>query len=147
MILRRSSTLADGACIGALLALTLAVYAPALFGGKVLLPADIVPLMAPYSATARERFPEFRFAQNQLHGPIFEYYSWRHYARERIRVGEVPLWNPYELSGNVLLANSQSAVLYPPNVLLYLFSLPTGINLVTALHTFLTGLFMFGLLR
>jgi len=59
-----------------------------------------------------------------MHGPIFEYYSWRHYARERIRAGEVPLWNPYELGGNVLLANSQSAVLYPPNLLLYV--LPSG---------------------
>src|SRR5437879_7777441 len=86
-------------------------------------------------------------AQNQMLGPIFEYYSWRHYARERIRAGEVPLWNPYELGGNVLLANSQSAVLYPPNLLLYLLPLPIGINLVTALHTLLTGLMMLGMLR
>lgn len=131
----------------ALLAATLAVYAPALFGGRVLLPADIVPLMRPWSATASTRFPDFRTAQNQMLGPIFEYYSWRHYARERIHRGEVPLWNPRELGGNVLLANNQSAVLYPPNVLLYVLPLPTGINLVTALHTFLTGLFLFGFLR
>src|SRR5207248_9362750 len=138
---------ANATCILVLFAATVAVYFPALFLGKVLLPADIVPLMAPWAATAREKFPDYRFAQNQLHGPIFEYYSWRHYARERMRAGEVPLWNPYELSGNVLLANSQSAVLYPPNLLLYLFPLWYGINIVTALHTFLTGLFMFLLLR
>jgi hypothetical protein len=138
---------ADLLCVALLLAVTLAVYAPALFRGRVLLPADIVPLMPPWAATARERFPDYRFAQNQMLGPIFEYYSWRYYARERIRQGEVPLWNPYELGGNVLLANNQSAALYPPNFLLYLFPLPTGINLVTALHAFLTGLFMFGLLR
>jgi hypothetical protein len=134
-------------CVAVLLVITLAVYAPALFGGRVLLPADIVPLMRPWSATARERFPDFRFAQNQMHGPIFEYYSWRHYARERILAGEAPLWNPYELGGNVLLANSQSAVLYPPNILLYALPLWVGINLVTALHTFLTGGFLFFLLR
>jgi hypothetical protein len=137
----------DRLCVLALLLATLAVYAPALFGGKALLPADIVPLMRPWAVTAREKFPDFRFAQNQMHGPIFEYYSWRHYARERLHAGEVPLWNPYELGGNVLLANSQSAVLYPPNLLLYLLPLPAGINLVTALHTFLTGFFLFGLLR
>lgn len=145
--LSKSSKRVDILCIVVILALTLGVYAPALFGGRALLPADIVPLMRPWSATAREKFPEFRFAQNQMHGPIFEYYSWRHYARERLHAGEVPLWNPYELGGNVLLANSQSAVLYPPNLLLYIFSLPVGINLVTALHTFLTGCFMFWLLR
>ncbi len=140
-------TRADVIAVVSLLAVTLAVYAPALFGGKVLLPADIVGLQKPFSAQARERFPTFRFAQNQLHGPIFEYYSWRAYSRGRLKLGEVPLWNPHEMSGNVLLANSQSAVLYPPNVLLWLLPLPVGINLVTALHTFLTGLMLFGLLR
>src|SRR5579872_6494920 len=109
----RHTRISDLLCVLVLFVLTLAVYAPALFGGRVLLPADIVPLMRPWAVTARERFPDLRFTQNQMHGPIFEYYSWRHYARERIRVGEVPLWNPYELGGNVLLANSQSAVLYP----------------------------------
>jgi hypothetical protein len=137
----------DLLCILALFLLSLVWYAPALFGGKVLLPADIVPLMRPWAAHAGEKYEPYAFAQNQMHGPIFEYYSWRHYARSRILAGEVPLWNPNELSGNVLLANSQSAVLYPPNALLYLFPLHVGINLVTALHTFLTGLFMYLLLR
>lgn len=137
----------DAVCVAVLLLCTLGFYWPALFGGKVLLPADIVPLMRPWSVAARDRGIELGPAQNQLLGPIFEYYSWRHYARERIRAGEVPLWNPLELSGNVLLANSQSAVLYPPNLLLYLLPLWQGINWVTALHTLLTGLFLYTLLR
>ncbi len=137
----------DAICLLLILLATLIFYAPALFTGKTLLPADIVPLMPPWSETSRERFPEFRATQNQMLGPIFEYYSWRYYARDRIRQGEIPLWSPYELGGNVLLANSQSAVLYPPNLLLYLFPLPVGINLVTFLHTLLTGWMMYGLLR
>lgn len=138
----------DLGCVLALLSATLAYYAPALFFGRVLLPSDVVPVMRPWVATVNDRFPEeSRFAQNQMLGPIFEYYSWRYYARERIRVGEIPLWNPYEMSGNVLLANSQSAVLYPPNLLLYALPLWVGINLVTALHMFLSGLFLFLLLR
>ncbi len=112
-----------------------------------MLPADTVPLMRPWGLHAQEKFPNFKFSQNQLHGPIFEYYSWRYVARERILTGEVPLWNPYELGGNVLLANSQSAVLYPPNAALYLFSLPMGINLVTLFHTLLTGMSMYWLIR
>lgn len=146
---RRSANprLADAICVLLLLVVTMGVYAPSLFGGRVLLPADIVPIMRPWANQGKEKFADHRNAQTQMHGPIFEYYSWRHYAGERIRQGEVPLWNPYELSGNVLLANSQSAVLYPPNLLLYLFPIHVGINLVTALHTFLTGLFMFGLMR
>jgi hypothetical protein len=124
-----------------------ALHGPAIVGGRVLLPADIVLLMRPWMPMAHEQFPDFRFAQNQLLGPIFEYYSWRHYARERIRAGEVPLWNPLEMGGNVLLANSQSAVLYPPNVLLYLLPLWMGINMATLLHSAVTGLLMLGFLR
>lgn len=137
----------DLLCAAALLAVTLTIHAPALFGGRVLLPADIVPLMRPWAVSAPERFPDLVAAQNPMIGPIFEYYSWRYAVRERLRQGEVPLWNPYAMSGNVLLANSQSAVLYPPNLLLWALPLATGINLVTALHTFLAGLFAFGFLR
>jgi len=118
-----------------------------LLRGKVLLPADIVLLMRPWAESARDRFPEHRFAQNPMLGPIFEYYSWRYQVRQRMRQGEIPLWNPMEMSGNVLLANSQSAPLYPPNVLLYVLPLWLGINLVTFLHTALTGLLMYGFLR
>ncbi len=123
------------------------LHGPAIVRGRVLLPADVVLLMRPWGLAARDRFPEFRFTQNQMLGPIFEYYSWRYQARERLRAGEVPLWNPMEMSGNVLLANSQSAVLYPPNLLLYVLPLWLGINLVTLLHTVITGLLMYAFLR
>ncbi len=126
---------------------TLVVYGPALVRGRVLLPGDLVQLMRPWSVNYRSRFPDLRFAQNQLHGPVFEYYPWRSYARQSLREGRVPLWNPYELAGNVLLANNQSAVLYPPNALLTLLPLAGGFNAVALLHTLITGLLMFGLLR
>ncbi|MCX6362414.1 MAG: hypothetical protein NT029_21685 [Armatimonadetes bacterium] len=133
-------------CATVFLAAT-AAYGPALARGRVLLPADLVQLMRPWSVNYRSRFPDLRFAQNQLHGPIFEYTPWRSYARQSMRAGRVPLWNPYELTGNVLLANNQSAVLYPPNALLTLLPLAAGINAVALLHALVTGLLMFGLLR
>lgn len=125
----------------------LVVYGPALVRGRVLLPADLVQLMRPWSVNYRSRFPDLRFAQNQMHGPIFEYTPWRSFARRSLREGRVPLWNPYELTGNVLLANNQSAVLYPPNALLTLLPLAAGFNMVALFHTLATGLLMFGLLR
>ena len=137
----------DVVCVLGVIGAALVLHGPAIVRGRVLLPADVVLLMRPWGLNARSRFPEFRFTQNQMLGPIFEYYSWRHYARERMRAGELPLWNPRELAGNVLLANSQSAVLYPPNLLLYLLPLWVGVNLVTLFHSIATGLLMYGLLR
>jgi hypothetical protein len=138
---------ADIVCVLILLALPFLFFSPAIFTGRVLLPADTILLMRPWGIAGLQRFPNFHFAQNQMHGPIFEYYSWRHYAREQMRKGIIPLWNPYELGGNVLLANNQSAVLYPLNLLLYILPLPTGMNILTLLHSFLTGFFLYGLLR
>jgi hypothetical protein len=134
------------ACLAIVLA-ALALHGPAIMRGRVLLPADVILLMRPWGPVAVERFPDIRHAQNQLLGPMFEYYPWRHYARARLRSGEVPLWNPYEMGGNALLGNSQSAVLYPPNAALYLLPLWVGINLVTLFHTTVTGLLMLGFLR
>lgn len=143
----RTAARTDLVCVTCIVLAAMLMHGHGLLRGRVLLPADIVLLMRPYGEAARTRFPEFRFAQNQMLGPIFEYYSWRHQVRQRIRAGEVPLWNPLEMSGNVLLANSQSAVLYPPNVLLYIFPIWIGINLVTLFHTLATGLLMYGFLR
>ena len=38
-------------------------------------------------------------------------------AAHQIRTGAVPLWNPYEGAGSPLLANAQSAALFPPTML------------------------------
>lgn len=39
------------------------------------------------------------------------------YQAERLGAGEVPLWNPYNLGGHPFLADTQSAVFYPPRLL------------------------------
>lgn len=42
-------------------------------------------------------------------------------AIDLFREGKFPLWNPYMLSGTPLLANIQSSVLYPLNLLFFIF--------------------------
>ncbi len=39
------------------------------------------------------------------------------YLAERLRAGQIPLWDPYLFAGAPFLANSQAGVLYPPNLL------------------------------
>jgi len=50
-----------------------------------------------------------------------------------IQAGRLPLWNPYSFFGFPHLANLQSGVLYPPNLLL-LLGFPLGFNLSLVLH-------------
>lgn len=46
-----------------------------------------------------------------------ELYPWKHLVIDEIKQGRLPLWNPYNFSGSPLLANHQSAVMYPLNFL------------------------------
>lgn len=47
-------------------------------------------------------------------------YPWKTFALESLESFQIPLWNPYSFSGAPLLANFQSAVFYPLNIV-YLF--------------------------
>lgn len=75
------------------------------------------------------------------------YYPLRGFAREMIREGKFPLWNPYILCGNPLFATLQSQVLYPISVIYYVFSMAKGFVFYTVLHFVLAGIFLYILLR
>ncbi len=55
---------------------------------------------------------------------------------EAVKGGELPLWNPYSFSGQPLLASLQTAILYPPNLLLLFLPLDFAFNLTIAVHFF-----------
>ena len=46
------------------------------------------------------------------------FYPYRDYAARAIREGSIPLWNPYLFLGAPFLANPQTAVFYPLNLVL-----------------------------
>jgi hypothetical protein len=57
----------------------------------------------------------------------------KHFLRERLWSGELPLWNPYVYLGTPFLASLQSGVLYPPSAFL-LLPFPLGLNLFLIGH-------------
>jgi len=129
-----------------LVALAVAFFGRAVFTGKVLLPLDVLLVMVPWKFQAHQ-FPWFRIAQNPMIDPIQQYYPWRHFAVESLRQGTIPLWNPYAFCGTPFVANLQSAVFYPPNLLFLLMPMGLGFTATVVLHCALAGIFMFGLLR
>lgn len=86
-------------------------------------------------------FYKIAFTNRVLVGlDVFTYfYPYRDYASEVLRSGRLPLWNPYLFMGTPLLANSQAAVLYPPNWLLMWLSAPKQVAWSIVLHVWLTG--------
>jgi hypothetical protein len=61
---------------------------------------------------------------------ILENYIWKKFIRESIAAGEIPLWNPYVLSGQPFLANGQHSGLYPFSILFYIMPLVACLWLV-----------------
>ncbi len=78
---------------------------------------------------------------------IAQFYPWRLFAARTVHTGYIPLWNPYQFCGTPFLANSQSAPLYPGNILFYLLPVQRAFGFTAVLHLTLCGWFTWLFLR
>ena len=77
-------------------------------------------------------YPMYRFAAQSLHS------------------GELPLWNPFLYAGAPFLADNQSGLFYPPNLLLFLFNPKPSYRAIEGLvlfHFWLAGTSLYLCLR
>lgn len=70
---------------------------------------------------------------------VDQFLPWKMFAREELLHGRLPLWNPYHFAGAPFLADMQSAVLYPVDLLLLPFPPERAFGLSLWLHTILAG--------
>ncbi|HEX3581290.1 MAG TPA: hypothetical protein VH087_05985 [Thermoanaerobaculia bacterium] len=63
----------------------------------------------------------------------------RWFTAEQLRAGSLPLWNPYNASGEAWLANPQTAVFYPPAWLFLILPFPTAYVSFLLFHSLLLG--------
>lgn len=74
-------------------------------------------------------------------------YPWKKLTIDTYKSGQIPFWNPYSFSGNPHLANFQSAVLSPFNLLFFIFPFIDAWSLLILLQPVLAGFFMYLMLR
>jgi hypothetical protein len=116
------------------------------FAGDVFLPAGLLGHVAPWkNHLGLDTLPPW----NPLRWDgIAQFYPWRHFAAQSVRAGTIPLWNPYQFCGTPFVANSQSAVFYPGNLLFYLMpDTACAFGYSAVLHLTLCGWFTYLLLR
>jgi hypothetical protein len=65
---------------------------------------------------------------------LLYFYPLRDFAAETLRAGRLPLWNPYSFMGAPFLANPQTAVFYPPNLLLSWLPVERSVSWNIAAH-------------
>ena len=120
--------------------------APTLFGGRVLLPTDVLYTFEPWQSFAGQL--GVGIPHNHLIGDmVIQNLSWKGFAREVAWSRDVPLWNPHLFAGVPFLAAGQYQVLYPLAFFFYLLPVPWAYAPYTWLHLALAGLFMYAYLR
>ncbi len=125
-----------------LISALLVFFWPAVFGGRVLLPADMIfdndPLWQPLA-------PEgYVHPANQiLSDQVYAFFPWRVFAVRLLTQGHLPLWNPYISGGQPFVGNAQSAIFSPFNLLGYLFPLYSSYVVTAILRLFVAGISTF----
>ncbi|MFW5697252.1 MAG: hypothetical protein ACOCX1_01685 [Fimbriimonadaceae bacterium] len=117
----------------------LPIWQPLILGDSIG-PFDQIMAMDPWQKEA----PEESWDVLQADG-VLQFFFWRDLVLQGWAVGDLPFWNPYQLMGTPLLANSQSGALYPPHIVVGLIFIPLGtttgaITFLAWAHLFWAGL-------
>jgi len=99
---------------------------------------------APWSANSQFWGPVKNGAMPDI---ITQIYPWKNLVIDSWKTGQVPLWNPYSFSGTPLLANYQSAVFSPFNILFFILPFVDAWSILVLLQPLLAGLFMYLFIR
>lgn len=84
---------------------------------------------------------------NAMPDVIDEIYPWKHFTIEQLKKGQLALWNPYSFAGTPHLADSQSTVLSPFNVLFLFLPFVDAWSLFILLQPLLAGIFIYLFLK
>ena len=124
-------------------------FKPFFLENKLPIPSDtIVGLYHPFRDLFSKDYPNgIPFKNSLITDPVRQQYPWRELAITALKKFELPLWNPYNFSGVPLLANFQSAVFYPFNLLFFILPINIGWSVLIMLQPLLAGIFLYSYLR
>jgi hypothetical protein len=84
---------------------------------------------------------------NAMPDIIDQMYPWKYFTTQSFKHGQIPLWNPYNFAGNPHVANFQSAVFSPFNILFFILPFIDAWSILVLLQPLLAGLFMYLFMR
>ncbi len=100
----------------------------------------LVNFFAPWTA-----YPGFAspVKNNAMPDVISQIVPWKVFTIDTFKNLQIPLWNPYSFSGTPHLANYQSSVLSPFNLIFFILPFIDAWSLLILLQPFLAGIFMY----
>lgn len=150
----RRPSLRDAGAYACFLLLACALLWPVVLRGEALLPLQYAASFYPWKQ-AGEGLPQPAERligalppwNSLLADSVLQYLPWRHFTRESLHAGYLPLWNPHQFCGTPFVANYQSALFYPFNALFWLLPVVHAFGVSAILHLFLAGAFVYLYLR
>lgn len=125
--------------------LVVLIFFSPIFNNRLPIPADtIIGLYHPFRDLYSKNYPRgIPFKNFLITDPVRQQYPWSKHAVEKIKNFELPLWNPYNFSGTPLMANMQSAVFYPLNILFFVLPFDFAWSFKVFLQPLFGGIFIF----
>lgn len=116
----------------------------ALRPGRVLSPADVLLVESSFREPGS---PPHEPANRLLMDPVLQFQPWLAFNRAEIRAGRLPTWDPYAGCGAPHLANAQSAVFDPFNLIIMFGPWPAALAWTAAARLSFAGMGAFLLAR
>ncbi len=108
-------------------------------GASRQLPTAYCLLILALAATALFILPLFRQEVFTLRDHLDYFQPLRWFTAAELQAGRIPLWNPYNASGEPWLANPQTGVFYPPSWLFVVLPFTTAYTLYLLSHLIVLG--------
>lgn len=118
------------------------------FKGQIPFPGDLLVGANPFSSSSFGGYAPGG-VPNKAQGVdvIRELYPWKHFVIEMFQKGQIAFWNPYDFSGNPMMANFQSGAFYPLNLVFFTLPFNGGWTIFIFLVPLLSALFTYLYLR
>lgn len=127
--------------------ITLLFFWP-IFKGYIPFPGDLLVNQNPYKSTSFLGFAAGGYPDKaQGMDVITEIYPWRYFSVDTLKNFNIPFWNPYNFSGNPQMANFQTGIFYPFNLLYFVLPFNISWTIIIMLQSLLGGFFMYLFLK
>src|SRR6185369_4354860 len=124
-------------------------FKPFFTNNKLPIPSDtIIGLYHPFRDLYAKDYPNgIPYKNFLITDPVRQQYPWRSLGIAIEKRGELPLWNPYSMSGTPLAGTLQGAVFYPLNIFLFILPFSIGWGFLIVLQPLLAGIFLYYYLK
>lgn len=123
-------------------------FVKGIFRQEIPFPGDFLIASTPFKTESYLGYPPGGYPNKaQGRDVIAQLYPWKYFSISQMKSGSLPLWNPYNFSGNVHIANYQTGVFYPFNILFFILPFITAWSVFIFLQPLLALIFMYLFLR